>query len=297
VNDAGYVVVESQFYSMNDPRVARWFIRASGQDTMLDGSIRGMSNGAVTYLVGWSKTAGPAARWTFDPSTGLSAPVALDGSPNASTEAVNDLGDVIGSIGYVGGSDAVIWNADGSRIVIPSPNPAVYPSAFGIDINNAGDASLQLDDGAGNHRGAVRTGDGVIIDLPPLPTHPVSIAKGISERAGGKLYVAGSSDRKDGTYNAVRWTIDIASHTISTTEARTERSAASDITRDGTVVGSLSEAKGSTGFVWKGASLVKLPTPPGVSSGRTFSVSGNGKYVGGDGKAGGYQKAVLWTAP
>ena len=134
-------------------------------------------------------------------------------------------------------------------------------------------------------------------ELPPLAGHVSTIARGVSDVIAGSIYVAGTSDDRNGNYRAVRWTIDVASHSITATQVLADRSYSSAMADDGTIAGDISANSGTTGFVWKTSnSLITLKVPKGSSSGSTTSISGNGRYVGGSAKYGGYKKAVYWTA-
>ncbi len=296
VNNAGHVAVHSTWFSSTEQRAARWFIRTGTQNIMLtDGIIQGLSNGPVTYVAGiaGSELTVPGL-WTFSTASGFSDPVPLDYSPwpGGSARAVNDVGQSTGNAG--GGA---IWNADGTRIAIPNPDPSIFETVMGRDINNAGDVALQMHDNSGLHRGYLRTSDGTMIVLPPLTGHLSSLGRGVSERINGLVYVAGTSDDRNGNFRAVRWTVNVASAAIVATQVRPERSYSIAMADDGTIAGDLSGAGGTTPFVWKtNNTLVTLKTPKGSNSGGTSSISGDGRFVAGAAKYGSYYKAVYWAA-
>ena len=294
VNNAGQVVVQSQYFSMSEPRTARWYIRSGTQNTMFTGGvINSIGNAAVTRVGGGNGTV-PMV-WTFDPSTGFSAGTELDysGALSGTVQVVNEAGDAAGSVG----SDAAIWKADGTRIVIPNVNAAVFEGGSVRDINNSGHAVIQYHDNSGLHRGYVRTADGAMIELPVYSEYS-SLVRGVSEVIDGKILVAGTVDERNGTYRAVKWTVDPAARWVMSRHSLADRSYSNAMADDGTIVGDISGSASTTAFVWANSSLILLKTPKGSNSGRTWSVSANGKYISGDARySGGYRKAVYWTAP
>lgn len=295
VNNAGQLVVQSQYFSMSEPRTARWYIRSGGQNTMFTGGvINSIGNASVTRVGGGNGTV-PMV-WTFDPSTGFSAATELDysGALSGIVQAVNEAGDAAGSVG----SDAAIWKSDGTRIVIPNVNAAVFESGSVRDINNSGDAVIQYHDNSGLHRGYLRTSDGVMIELPPGGSQSSSLVRGVSEVIDGKIFVAGTVDDRTGNYWAAKWTINHAGHYVMSRHGLADRSYSNAMADDGTIVGDISGSASTTAFVWTNSSLILLKTPKGSNSGRTWSVSANGKYISGDARyGGGYRKAVYWSAP
>lgn len=307
VNNAGYVVVQSNYWPDSGLVEGHWFIRAGGQNHIINQVVLAISSGATTYLVGSSNGAGTygsaPARWTFDLATGLSAPSTLDysGAAGGSAHAVNDIGDAAGTIGYTGGGgDVAIWKIDGTRFLVPNVNPALYEGSKPNDINSVGDVVIQFHDNTPPqlHRGYLRIASGTLVELPPLTGHVSTLVRGVSEPVSGKVYVAGTSDDKNGNYRAVRWTVDRTTGAITPPEAMPERSYSTAMADDGTIAGDISANSGTTPFVWKLTGVTKLNTPKGTNSGRAHSISGNGKYIAGDAKSGGYYRVpIFWTAP
>jgi hypothetical protein len=112
VNDAGYAAIQNVDYS-TAPLTGAWVIRASAQQTdVISQGIKGFSAGTSPYVVGWSDS-----RWTYAPSTGLVNHV----QTGVAGEAVNELGDVAGSVStQVEGAfvpQAAIRKADGTLIL------------------------------------------------------------------------------------------------------------------------------------------------------------------------------------
>jgi hypothetical protein len=302
-SDAGYVLVQSIKYPSTGGIVGHWFVRSGSAISQFNnGALSGLSNGTTAF------TLSARTRWTFNPSSGFTSPLTLDSlyGYSASARAVNELGMSTGSLSYPveGGSasDAVIWNADGTGIAIANPKPDSIRAGLGRDINNAGDIVISytgaLNPGVGMarpDRGYVRTADGVLIELLPLPNHRSTYAYGVSERNGGTVYVAGTSDDDNGSYNAVRWTIDVASHAVVGSSVAPGPSYSEAIADNGTFVGVLAGSSQS-GFVWPvGGSVQSLKTPKSGTNGRVWGISGNGRYIAGDAKFGSYRHAVLWT--
>ena len=304
-NDAGYVVVQSNFYPQSGLGQGHWYIRSGSSITRFtDGALARMSNGQTAFILSGR------TRWTFNPSTGFTSPLVLDSLYGYASSAggVNDLGMSTGSVSYAvegqSSSDAVIWNADGSGSAVSNPKPDSIRSGGGIDINNSGDVVIgyygALNPGVGMarpDRGYVRTADGVMIELLPLPGHRSTYVYGVSARVGGVVHVAGTSDDDAGSYNAVRYTVDLGTHAVIATSVGPASSYSQAIADNGTVVGVLAGSSQS-GFVWTvGGSVQSLKPPKSGTNGRVWGISGNGRYIAGDAKFGTYRRAVLWTAP
>lgn len=298
VNDQGHVAVSSTYFSSTELRRGRWFIRSGTQDFILpDGLMYDLSNGATTYVGGTTSSNGniiPAV-WTFNTSTGFSSPVVPDYSPGTGGQ-VQAVGDGGQAAGLVSGGFG-IWNTDGTRTDFANPDPSVFESGRLYDINNSGDVALVMyDNNLNHHRGYLRTADGAMILLPPVAGHVSSIGRGVSENVGGVVYVAGITDDRQGNYRAVRWTVDVATHTIIGTQVRADRSYSTGMADDGTVVGDIAATGGTTPFVWRtNNTTVTLKAPKGLNSPAAWSVSGNGRYISGAAKSGSYNKAVYWA--
>jgi hypothetical protein len=233
--------------------------------------------------------------WTFDSVTGFSAPTVLDYAPasGGTVQAVSDAGQAAGNV-----QGGIIWNTDGTRVGIPNPDPSVFEYTSVRDINNSGDVALYMHDNDRNHhRAYLRTADGVLIQLPPIGGHVSSTARGVSEIVNGLVYVAGTTDDRQGNYRAVRWTIDVASHVITATTVRPDRSYSTGMSDDGTITGDLAMNGGTIPFVWRmNNTTVTLKAPKGLSSPTAWSISGNGRYVSGQARSGSYGRAVYWVA-
>ncbi|HEX6574869.1 MAG TPA: hypothetical protein VF042_07835 [Gemmatimonadaceae bacterium] len=285
VNDAGTVAVQSTDLPSTGGRVGRWYVQTGTVRTMLNAAIRALSGG---YVVGY--TDGSGQRWTYSVAGGFSAAAALAVSPRN----VNDLGDAVGETA----DGAGIVQLDGTVITVPNPDPSLYAFTEARDINNPGDIVISYLDSYSPtpDRGYLRMADGTMIEFNPLAGHNSTYVRGVSQRIDGKIYVAGMSDDDNGKYNAVRWTVDVATHAITATEVGSAGTYSVAMTDDGTVVGVIAGSNTSA-FVWKrGGSITSLKTPKGLSSGRPWGVSGNGKYIAGDGVKGSYHHAILWTA-
>lgn len=295
VNNSGYVSAWSTYYSTTEWGHTRWFIRAGSENFIHTTGVNDLSNGATTYVVGnlYPDGRSAAAMWTFHPSTGFSGETLLDSGPGA-VQAVNDVGQAAGAASY----GAAIWNTDGTRTDIPNPDPSVFEGLEMRDINNSGDVVIHLHDNDLNHnRGYLRTSDGTMILLPPQAGHVSSVVRGVSEIIDGVLYVAGTSDDRQGNYRAVRWTVDVATHAIVATQVRPDRSNSMAMADDGTIVGNISNAGGATPFVWRtNNSTVTLKAPKGLNSAAARAISGNGRYIAGSANSGNYIRAVYWAA-
>jgi hypothetical protein len=300
VNNSGNVVVQSIYYPPNGgPGVGRWYVKTGSSIWSLDsGIIRAISGGSPTYVM----TSVPRGLLhTFSTAGGFSAPLLLDpiNEHTGNARAVNDLGVSAGAVGWYDGTqgrnEAAIWNPDGTGSSIPNPGSYAYGEAR--DINNSGDAVIEYN---GRNvipdRGYLRTTEGAMIELLPLPGHRSTYARGVSERINGMIYVAGISDDDNGRYSTIRWAVDVVSGAV-TAEIGQAQSYSMAMTDDGSIVGVISGAS-TSGFIWKrGSATTALKTPKGSGNGRVWGVSGDGRYIAGDAKFGSYRRAVLWTAP
>jgi hypothetical protein len=287
VNDAGMIAMSSTDFPSSGGRVGRWYIQTGSTRTMHDAGIYDISNGAAAYVVGYN---GNGARWTYSLSTGFSAGAVLPGIP----AAVNDLGNAVG----VTPDGAAIMRVDGTTITQANPNPSAFTNTQAEEINSSDDIVITYQDSyaATPDRGYLRTADGVMIEFSPLAGHNSTYVRGVSDRIDGKIYVAGISDDDNGKFNAIRWTVDVATHSITSTEVGAPGTYSVGMSGDGMVVGVIS-GQNATPFVWKrGGSVTALKAPKGLSNAVPRGVSANGRYIVGDGAKGSYRRAILWTA-
>jgi hypothetical protein len=239
---------------------------------MLDnGSISALSSGPTTYVIGIRN--GEGSRWTYSSSTGFSVATAfpaINGNPGQPW-STNDLGDAFGE----SGGDAAIWKLDGTVITIPNVNPSLYTHVEARDVNNSGDAALSYMDGytVTPDRGYLRTADGVMLELTPLAGHTSTYARGVSEQIGGKLYVAGISDDDNGHYNAIRWTVDVATHSVVATEVGASGTYSMAISNDGMVVGVISGSS-TGGFFWKRGEALDVNSRGEVAGYKNVTIKG-----------------------
>ena len=298
VNNFGHVVVSSLYYSSTEQTRGRWFIRAGSQNFILpNGAINDLSNGATTYVAVNTVPDGNVipSLSTFTTSTGFSALSILDYTPHpaGTVNAVGDAGQAAGTIAGIG----AIWHSDGTRTDVANVDPSVFEVVVARDINNTGDALFEMADSDHNHnRAYLRTSDGTMILLPPLPGHISSRGSEVSEVVNGVLYAAGTTIDSEGIAWAARWVVDVATRALKTTQVRSDRSVSTGIADDGTVIGDISGAGGSP-FVWRtNNTTVTLKAPKGMNSPTAWSISGNGRYISGQAKSGSYGKAVYWVA-
>ncbi len=299
VNNQGSVVFEAREYPSSGGTIGHNYVRTGSTTHALasGGNIRGIGSGSTVYLVGYVEP--NSVRWSYSTSTGFSAPqplAAIDGY-TAIARAINDLGDVSGTVGYGNGARAAIWNLDGSTVTIPNPGTTAWTSLAARDINNSGDVGVTYSGGNVNpDRAYVRTSDGVMIELLPLPNHRSTYVRGVSDRIGGFVYAGGTSDDDNGRFNAVRWKIDLVTHTVTEIVVAYEGTNGLAMANDGTLAGN-KEGNNGSAFVWKvDGSVETLKLPKGLSNGRVWGISGDGRYVAGDGKSGSYHRGVLWSA-
>lgn len=290
VNDAGSVVGSGAGATLQ-----RGFVRiGSSLIPLSDPSIfsrgLGISNGSPLFVVGDYAFDGNshAARWTVDPVAGTATVASLStGFGNAN--GVNDVGAAVGN----SGSDAVIWDAAGSPTTVAPPVANTFTSGLGRDINNAGHGVFNFS-GPSYDRTYFRAADGTMIELPPLTGDLSTFGRRVSEVSGTTVYIAGTSFRNDRSFHAMRWTIDVSSNTIVTTESRSETSSSSDVSTGGSVSGSLQGRQNNTPFLWRLTGLVTLNPPKGGSSAAASGISDNGRYLVGQASFRLHRRAVLW---
>jgi uncharacterized membrane protein len=296
VNDAG-AVVGYGVGSSSGRSFPRGFVRTQTSPTpipLADATewSRGLaiSNSSPLFVVGDHALVtenSHAARWTVSDAgtaiiTNLSTGI---GSANG----VNDAGKAVGS----SGSDAVIWDLDGSATTVAPPE-ATFTSGLGRDINNTDQGVFNFS-GPSYDRTYLRTPDGTMIELPPLTGDVSTYGRRVSEVTGSTVYVAGTSFLNDRSFHAMRWKIDLNTNSILTTENRAETSSSSDVSTGGAMSGSLQGRQNNTPFLWRLNGLVTLNPPKGGGSADASGISDNGSYVVGQAFIHLHRRAVLWT--
>jgi hypothetical protein len=251
------------------------------------------SNGSPLYVVGDYASItenSHATRWTVDAVAGTATATTLS-TEIGYANGVNDAGKAVGS----SGSDAVIWDFDGTPKTILPPE-ATFTSGVGRDINNA-DHSVFNFTGPSYTRTYFRNADGRMLELPPLNGDVSTYGRRVSEVSGTTVYVAGTSFLNDNSFHAMRWTIDVITNSIvNTPESRSETSSSSDVSTGGSVSGSLTGRQKSTPFLWRLTGLLTTLNPPkGGGSADASGISDNGTYLVGQAFIRQHRRAVLWT--
>jgi hypothetical protein len=297
VNDAG-AVVGYGIGSSSGPTLARGFVRTETSLIPLsDASIwsRGLaignSSSGPLYVAGdyaYDGNSHPAL-WTVDPSSGTATVLSLS-SGFGYANGVNDAGTSVG----VAGSDAVMWDAAANATVISAPVANTFTSGLGRDINNTGQGVFNFS-GPSYTRTYLRTADGTMIELPPLPGDVSTYGRRVSEVSGNTVYVAGTSFLNDNSFHAMRWTIDLTTNTIVNTESRSETSSSADVSTGGSISGSLTGRQKSTPFLWRLTGLLTLNPPKGGGSADASGISDNSTYLVGQAFFRLHRHAVLWT--
>jgi uncharacterized membrane protein len=229
-----------------------------------------------------------ATRWTVDAVAGTATGTSLS-TEIGSANGVNDAGKAVGS----SGSDAVIWDFDGTATTIAPPD-ATFTNGVGRDINNAGHSVFNFT-GPSYTRTYFRNADDRMIELPPLSGDVSTYGRRVSEVSGNTVYVAGTSFLNDNSFHAMRWTIDVSTNSIITTENRSETSSSSDVSTGGSMSGSLTGRQKSTPFLWRLTGLLTLNPPKGGGSADASGISDNGTYLVGQASIRQHRRAVLWT--
>ena len=296
VNDAGEVVGTS----IGTTSGFRAYVTLGGVVTPLAGSGAtgfAISNGATRYVVGRSSFL--PARWTIV-GTSASAPVSLavGAAVQGSALGVNDAGD---AVGYAG-SSAAIWDAAGNLTLVSTPSG--FAEGEGRDIDNAGNSVFVFSRPEAGWEGGVaigylRTSAGQLIPLPPLGGDVVSYANGLGPAGGNLVRIAGSSYSAPSVSRAVRWTVDVSTGSIVSTEVRNEQSHALALADDGTAAGftqgALNSLK-SNAFRWQGGTLLSLNPPKAAKMGKAWAISPNGRYIAGESMLQS-RRATVWTFP
>ena len=251
----------------------------------------GISNSSPLYVVGDYAYDGNshAARWTVNRVAGTVTVTSLS-SGFGFANGVNDAGATVGS----SGTDAVMWDADGTPHVIPPPIANTFTSGLGRDIDNAGHAVFNFS-GASYDRTYLRVAGGQMIELPPLTGDVSTYGRRVSQVSGATVYVAGTSFMNDRSFHAMRWTIDVSTNTIVNTESRSETSSSSDVSTGGSVSGSLEGRQSETPFLWRATGLLTLKPPKGGSSTAASGINNNGSYLVGQAFFGTHRRAVVWV--
>jgi uncharacterized membrane protein len=250
------------------------------------------SNGSPLYVVGDYASItenSHATRWTVDAVAGTATATTLS-TEIGYANGVNDAGKAVGS----SGSDAVIWDFDGTPKTILPPE-ATFTSGVGRDINNA-DHSVFNFTGPSYTRTYFRNADGRMLELPPLSGDVSTYGRRVSEISGNTVYVAGTSFLNDNSFHAMRWAIDVTTNSIITTENRSETSSSSDVSTGGSMSGSLQGRHSNTPFLWRLTGLLTTLNPPkGGGSADASGISDNGTYLVGQAFIRQHRRAVLWT--
>ena len=296
VNDAGEVVGTSIDFATE----FHAYVLIGGVVTQLAGTsaqARAISNGSTRFVVGQSSFT--PSRWTIvGNSPGGPVLLALGTATRGSALGVNDAGDAVG----VAGTTGAVWDAAGNLTLVATPSGFV--NGEGRDIDNAGNAVFVFTrPEAGWEGGAaigyLRTAAGQMIPLPPLGGDVVSYANGLGPAGGNLVRVAGSSYSAPSISRAVRWTVDVSTGNIVTTEVRNEQSHALALADDGTAAGftqgALNSLK-SNAFRWQGGTLLNLNPPKGAKMGKAWAISPNGRYIAGESMLQS-RRATLWTFP
>src|SRR5688572_13663214 len=219
VNDAGEVVGYSCCASGN-----RAFIRLSGILTALPGggNALAISNGSIRHVVGWAGPTSLPVKWTVvDGTPGAPAILNVGAATWGAARGVNDAGAAVGNAG----NEAAMWDAAGNLTIVPTPQGFVRGEGRGID--NEGHAVFVFsrpDAGWPNGIaiGYLRLATGELMPLPANAANGISYANGLSAVNGGAVQVAGSIYASASTPTAVRWTVNVVSMQIVSTEVRSE---------------------------------------------------------------------------
>jgi hypothetical protein len=297
VNDAGEVVGYSCCSAGMRP-----FVTLGGVLTELPGgggNALAISNGTTRYVVG-SVTSAPA-RWSIEGSAiGEPTYLALGAAQSGTARGVNDAGASVGNAG----NDAAMWDVDGNVTLVSAPTGFVRGE--GRDINNAGHAVFvfsRADAGWGDNGiaiGYLRLASGDLIPLPSLSANGISYANSLTSVTNDLVQIAGSSYSTPSSPRAVRWTVNVVSKQIVSTEVRSEASHAVGISDGGAASGFTEgppNSLKSSAFRWQGTALLSLSPPKSAKDGKAWATSPNGLLIAGEAMVQLSRRAILWTIP
>jgi len=298
VNDAGEVVG----YSCCSPQT-RAFVTLGGALTALAGDFGNalaISNGTTRYVVGWAGPTSLPVKWSIAGNT-PSQPTNLGvgAATSGAARGVNDAGESVGNAG----SSAAMWDASGNLTLVSAPQG--FTRGEGRDINNAGHAVFAFsrsDAGwpGGIAIGYLRLASGDLIPLPALAANGISYANSLTSVTNDLVQVAGSSYATPSSPRAVRWTVNVVSKQIVSTEVRSESSHAVGISDAGAASGFSEGPPNSlktTAIRWQGSALLSLSPPKGGKEGKAWVTSPNGLFIAGEAIVQLSRRAVLWTFP
>jgi len=298
VNDAGEVVG----YSCCSPGL-RAFVTLGGSLNALagdGGNALAISNGATRYIVGWAGATSLPVRWSIAGST-PSQPTNLGvgAATWGAARGVSDTGESVGNAGI----DAAMWDVDGNLTLVSAPRG--FARGEGRDINNAGHAVFvfsRSDAGWPNGIaiGYLRLASGDLIPLPPVTGNGISYANSLSSVTNDIVQVAGSSYATPSSSRAVRWSVNVVTQQIVSTEVREETSHAVAIGDGGAAAGFTEGSTNSlrtTAFRWQGSAFLSLNPPKGGKEGKAWAISPNGLLIAGEAIVQLSRRAILWTFP
>ena len=292
VNAAGHVVGQST----DGLTVRAYYWNGSSQNLTPQGMqavAYTLSNGATEYAGGYQQASGgvrQAVRWT------VSSPIVTSvlETSDSFVSGINDAGTAAGR--YVTLSSAVhgaIWPIGQSRIDIPAlPG---YTNTAATDINNDGIVTGTAFGSDGTTDKAwVRFADGSLVDLTLPSGASGSSAFALSEVANGQFYVAGHVITALGVRSGARWTVQVATRSM-TFDAFNQMTVASGVTSAGEVVGLLNSGAGSSALLVRNGVTTTLPAVG--NAGARGVISGAAFYVVGDVFIAGVPIAMRWTIP
>lgn len=298
VNDAGEVVG----YSCCSPQY-RAFVTLGGVLTALQGisgNALAISNGTPRYVVGFAGDTSSAVKWTITGGTPSQPTYLGDGNAILSAaRGVNDAGEAVGDAG----NNAAMWDAGGKLTLVSAPQGFV--EGEGRDINNAGHAVFVFSRPEagwpnGIAIGYLRLASGEPVPLPPLGGDVTSYANSLTSVTNDLVQVAGSSYATPSSSRAVRWSVNVRTRQIVSTEVRGETSHAVAISDGGAAAGFLEGSTNSlmtTAFRWQGSAFLQLNPPKAAKEGKAWAISPNGLLIAGEAIVQLSRRAILWTFP
>lgn len=291
VNDAGEIVGASSG--------SGGFAVIGGTLVLLPGGaddVLAISNGSPRYVVGWGGSPSKPMRWVItNAQPGQPDFLPTGAATYGSARGVNDAGAIVGGAG----SDAAMWNSDGTLAL--AFRAAGFARGEGRDINNAGHAVFVFS-GPGPQwesvRGYLRLASGELVLMPPLSGDVSTYVNDVSEVVNGAVHVAGTSVATPESFRSVRWTVDVATGVITAAVNRGENSHALGVSNAGAVIGFVEGNASSLAFkayLWRGTEFLSLNPPKSTKNPRAWGISPSGEFIAGEAFSGTQRHAARWT--
>lgn len=213
-------------------------------------------------------------------SNGVLAPLPEDGGQGSQATAIDDYGDIVGSLSIDGAEHAALWPVAQPGTVILLDTSTARTTAIGVDDDGF---IIGVDNGASPTSFIWRT-DGTLVRSYD-PTSGLELLAVSAGQVAAQQFVAATSqvvviDAQSGAVTPVPQSADGRPNAISI---------------DGTIVGAIPAGMvGFTPTIWRDGNALALPALPNATPQHALGISPNGRYVVGDSN-GATPVATVWT--